>query len=38
VPPTEVTGRTDPLLTMIDEGIAGLSGQETEMLPGSGVV
>jgi hypothetical protein len=31
--PTEVTGRTDPLLTMIDKGIARLGHQKKEMLP-----
>jgi hypothetical protein len=38
VSPTEVTGRMDPLLTMIDEDITGLGGQKRKMLPGSGVV
>jgi hypothetical protein len=38
VSPTEVTGRTDPLPTTIDEGIARLGGRKREMLPGSGVV
>jgi hypothetical protein len=36
--PTEVTGKTDPLPIMMDEGIAGLGGQKREMLPGSGMV
>jgi hypothetical protein len=36
--PTEVTGRMDPLPTMMDEGIIGLGSQKMEMLPRSGVV
>jgi hypothetical protein len=33
VSPTEVTGRTNSLPTIMDEGIAGLGGQKREMLP-----
>jgi hypothetical protein len=38
VSPTKVTGRTDPLPTMINEGIAGLGGRKREMLLVSSVV
>jgi hypothetical protein len=38
VSPTEVIGRTDPLPTMMDEGVEGLGGRKREMLQRSGVV